>query len=221
MNHKSKKNKEKSALMFTDEAKLHQEMTESPRPLRAPNIHFFAKTSTLQSLFPASRRGRSHRENHQQDRHKSFHNNQLQTLIDGELWSVSEIHCRQFLPVCRLHAFRTRSPLTSENSQSGGRACQTRDSPTREFGVAVANPDNPHFPDVSQFFPERCAKSSMGIQISNPAFDIGKMCVPDVSSGHTLTRGNSSSSLSFDPGRYFCMRCETMNASPSQYSLNT
>ena len=54
MNHKSKKNKEKSALMFTDEAKLHQGMTELPRLPGVTNIHFFLKTSTLPSFFPAS-----------------------------------------------------------------------------------------------------------------------------------------------------------------------
>ena len=79
--------------------------------------------------------------------------------------------------------------MTSENSQSGGPAGQTRDFPIGEFVAAMANPDNPHFPDVSQSFPERFAKSSMGDQISNPAFDIRKMCVLDVSSGHTWTRG--------------------------------
>jgi hypothetical protein len=92
--------------------------------------------------------------------------------------------------------------MTSENSQSGGLACQTRDFPTGEFGVAMANPDNPHFPDVSQSFPERFAKSSMAAQISNPAFDIRKIV--------------------FSPTRQVPLRaCETMNTSPTQSSLNT
>jgi hypothetical protein len=111
--------------------------------------------------------------------------------------------------------------MTSENSESGGRACQTRDFPTGEFGVAMANPDNPHFPDVSQSFPERSAKSSRGTQISNPAFDIGKMCVLDVSSGHTLGRGNLPSSNSVPFRQVPLWACETMNISPSQSSFDT
>lgn len=207
--------------MFTDEAKLHQGMTEFPRPLRVPNIHFFIRTSTLQRLFPLSQPERSPRQNHHTDHRNSFHHNQLQHMTDSKLRCVGKIACRQFLPVCRLHAFRTRPPMTSENSQSGGLACQTRDFPTGEFGVAMANPDNPHFPDVSQSFPERFAKSSLGAQISNLAFDIGKMSVLDVSSGHTLDQ-REITVVVFSSLRQVPLRaCETMNTSPSQSSLST
>lgn len=188
--------------MFTDEAKLHHEMTEFPRPLRVPNIHFFSRTSTLQSLFRLSQRKRSIQRDHHIDHRNSLRHQQLQHMTDGKLRCVGKIACRPFLPVCRLHAFRTRSPMTSENSQSGGRACQTRDFPAGEFGVAMANPDNPHFPDVSQSFPERFAKSSLGTQISNPAFGIRKMCVLDVSYEHTWPRGSLPSSFSVHPGRF-------------------